>query len=208
MFHVKHALHRLATAIGSPLSDTQWDLFEAYARWLADEAAPAGGIGPGEAERLGDRHIGDSLAFALAFPERPARLTDVGSGAGLPGIPLAILWSETRVDLMDRSQRRVELCERAIRVLGLANVSVDQRDVADETRTLDAIVTRAVFPPDQWISVVRRRLAPDGRAVTTLGSLEAPTAAPPGYDLEVIAVPETLLDHPVRLLMMTRKLQG
>ena len=208
MFHVKRRLRALSGALASTVSDEQWDSLEAYTQWLSDEAVVAGGLGPAESDRLVDRHIGDSLAFALAFPAQPHHLTDVGSGVGLPGIPLAVLWPGTEVVLLDRSQRRVELCERAVRVLRLTNVSVLQRDLSEETRPFEAVVTRAVLPPEDWVRQIGPRLAAGGRAVTTLGSLDPMLDAAPGYDLEIMTVPETLLDHPVRLLMMTRKLQG
>ncbi len=130
-----------------------------FGRFLADEAIPAGALGPGEAERLEDRHLHDSLGFSIAWQgERsPDRLVDVGSGAGLPGIPLAILWPECDVRLVERSGRRAGLLRRASRILDLGNVTVLQASVEDLTSSDvsgAAMVMRAVFPPDRALDEV------------------------------------------------------
>ena len=125
----------------------QLDRFRAF---LEDEALPAGGIGPSERDRLTGRHIHDSLGFSVAWHAEPppARVVDIGSGVGLPGIPLAILWPATTVTLVERSGRRARLLRRVARILGLSSVEVVERDVAALGPVTGAgIVMRAVFPP-------------------------------------------------------------
>lgn len=124
-----------------------------FRRFLEEEAIPAGGLGPAEAERLQNRHLHDSLGFSVAWhgESAPMHLVDVGSGAGLPGIPLAVLWPGCSVRLVERSGRRARLLRRAVRILGLDNVSVvesgvEEVDVDDFTDA--SIVMRAVFPPE------------------------------------------------------------
>jgi hypothetical protein len=122
----------LAAWLGQDASDAQVDALGAYAHWLADEARGAGGIGPAEVPRLFDRHIGDSLAYLVGMPRHVSAIVDIGSGVGLPGIPLAIMHPTVAVTLVDRSGRRSDLARRAVRVLGLDNVEVMQADVERE----------------------------------------------------------------------------
>ena len=87
----RHDLWRNAAEWGNRhLSPSQLERLDHYREWLITEALQAGGIGPDEPERVDVRHIGDSLLFAAGFDNDPARIVDLGSGVGLPGIPLAI----------------------------------------------------------------------------------------------------------------------
>ena len=126
------------------------ELLARFRAFLEQEAIPAGGLGPAEVDRLADRHLHDSLGFSVAWHGEPPpdRLFDIGSGVGLPGIPLAILWPNTEVTLVERSGRRARLLRRSARILGLSGVAVLERDV-DDLGPIDgaAIVMRAVFPP-------------------------------------------------------------
>lgn len=145
---------------GSPPAGPGWraegadlELLARFARLLEQEALPAGAIGPSEASRLHDRHLHDSLGFAVAWQGEaaPEGLIDVGSGAGLPGIPLAILWPECEVRLVERSGRRARFLRRAARVLGLDSVSVVESGIEQldpELAVGAPIVMRAVFAPE------------------------------------------------------------
>src|SRR5680860_1148391 len=108
-------LERLAL----PLSELQTLQLGRLHRWLATEAVEAGGLGPNEVDQITQRHIGDSAAFACQVPKAPDSLIDLGSGVGLPGAVLAILWPRTSVTLLDRSGRRADLARRMTRVVGL-----------------------------------------------------------------------------------------
>ena len=121
-------LDRIACWLGTEWSEQQRALFIEYGEWLAGEAIDAGGIGPREGERIFDRHIADSLAFALLIPDRASTLVDVGSGVGLPAIPLAIALPELSITIVDRSERRCSLAARALRILGIENVEVRVAD--------------------------------------------------------------------------------
>jgi 16S rRNA (guanine527-N7)-methyltransferase len=183
---------------GRDLTATQLTQLDAYRDWLLSEAAQAGGIGPNEQERIDNRHIGDSLLFAGGFPTSPPRILDVGSGVGLPGIPLSIIMPDTDFSLLDRSGRRVELMRRAVRVLELKNVEVVHADLADWHTPVDGIVSRASLSPDQAVTSFSRILGPGGRAVVG-GSWAAP---PVVVGFELLEVPGTVLDQKVWLLIM------
>ena len=185
---------------------------EAYAAWLVEEAIPAGGLGPREADRVWGRHIADSLTFAVAWPDQPPiGLLDVGTGVGLPGIPLAILWPETHVVLLDRGGRRTRLLERAVRVLNLQNVVVSQGDafaVADEwpgvtyrgsVKAQEAVglSARLLDIPGAAVLGLSRRSEPPDRTRDLMGVAEAMSLEP-----ELVEVPPEILDGPAWLLIM------
>jgi 16S rRNA (guanine527-N7)-methyltransferase len=182
------------------------DQLVTFGSWLVDEAMPAGGLGPSEGPRVVDRHLADSVVFAGPLGERQvADLVDLGSGVGLPGIPLAIVMPTVAVTLLDRSQRRCELARRAIRVLKIQNADVMQREIAESGRTWEVATMRAVLPLEKAVPGVLNVLGPDGVGILgmrreTVG--EAPDVG--GWDCEVITVPAEVLDSTVTLLRMSK----
>lgn len=201
MFHVEqsHLLWARCTKwAGRELSPGQIAALDRYREWLLTEAVEAGGIGPNEAARVDNRHIGDSLLFAGGFRDAPALILDVGSGVGLPGIPLSIVMPDTRFALLDRSGKRVDLMRRVTRMLDLPNVQVVHGDISDWHTLVDGIVSRASLSPEQALVSFSRILLPGGTAVVG-GSWAAPPVVV-GFDL--LEVPGTVLDQKVWLLIM------
>ena len=107
-----------ATVFGPRLA-----LAEAYVARLADTGIAHGLIGPREAPRLWDRHVLNSAVAAPVF-DQGARVADIGSGAGLPGIPLAIARPDLHLTLVEPLLRRTVWLSAAIDELGLTNVEV------------------------------------------------------------------------------------
>jgi 16S rRNA (guanine527-N7)-methyltransferase len=111
------------------------------------------------------RHLLDSLAFGLhvAAERPPQRVVDVGTGAGFPGVPIAIAWPSARVLLVDATRKKVHAVAAIVEGLGLPNVSV-RWSRADELRGVgaDAVVARAVGPVDSLLRASARLLAPRG----------------------------------------------
>ena len=99
------------------------DVAEAYVALLADTGISHGLIGPREAPRLWDRHVLNSAVVQPVFAEG-ARVADIGSGAGLPGLPLAIARPDLRMVLVEPLQRRTIWLTSTIQALGLTNVEV------------------------------------------------------------------------------------
>ena len=201
MFHVEpsHLLWTRCTEwAGRELSPDQITTLDRYREWLLTEAVEAGGIGPNEAVRIDNRHIGDSLLFAGGFRDAPRFVLDVGSGVGLPGIPLSIVMPDTHFALLDRSGRRVDLMKRVARMLDLPNIEVVHGDISEWRTEVDGIVSRASLSPEQALVSFSRILGPGGAAV-----IGGSWAAPPmvvGFDL--LEVPGTVLDQRVWLLIM------
>jgi 16S rRNA (guanine527-N7)-methyltransferase len=167
---------------------------ERLADWLATEGIAGGGLGPGEAEVIWQRHLLDSAVYSIGWPKGPRECWDLGSGVGLPGLVLAILWPHTRVLLIDRSGRRCDLARRAARVTGV-EVDVRKAEIAELVGQVEAIVSRAAIPADRLRPVLERLLAPGGRAVISGGGT-------PVDGFEHLEVPPGVLDRPSRLLMM------
>jgi 16S rRNA (guanine527-N7)-methyltransferase len=117
-----------------------------YVDFLAMAGVERGLIGPREVNRLWDRHILNSVAVtSLVAPD--ATVVDVGSGAGLPGIPLAVLRPDLRVTLLEPLLRRVTFLNEAVDALGLADRVTVVRARAEEHRERYAVVlARAVAP--------------------------------------------------------------
>ncbi|WP_261166531.1 16S rRNA (guanine(527)-N(7))-methyltransferase RsmG [Microbacterium sp. Marseille-Q6965] len=121
------------------------DLARSFAVALVEHGEERGLIGPQELPRLWTRHL---LNCAIAAPLFPAggRVGDVGSGAGLPGIVLAIARPDVTWELIEPMERRVAWLEEQVEALGLTNVTV-HRARAEEAGVeglLDAVTARAV----------------------------------------------------------------
>lgn len=163
-----NAIHRLADHLQLELSRDQHDALAAFAQWLVDEAIPAGGLGPREAERVWDRHVADSVAFAAGWETPPSEILDIGTGVGLPGIPLAILFPETTVTLLDRGGRRIRLLHRAARILGLTNVSIAQADAFSVADEWEGLTFRGSVTAPEAVGLTARLLGIPGTAVLGL----------------------------------------
>src|SRR5215472_4301760 len=94
-----------------------------YAQLLTGVGVERGVLGPAEADRIWERHLLNCGAVARLVPAR-CSLIDLGSGAGLPGIVLAILLPGVQVTLLEPLARRVEFLQQSVADLGLANVEV------------------------------------------------------------------------------------
>ncbi len=125
MFHVKHeGLIGEAASLGVTLDVEQAARLERYEDLLRERAAALGMIAKGDLGRLRERHILDSLRAVPALPEGASEIVDLGSGAGLPGIPVAIARPEIHVILAESRRQRIAFLELAAAELGLGNVSV------------------------------------------------------------------------------------
>jgi 16S rRNA (guanine527-N7)-methyltransferase len=110
--------------IAPPVLESAIDRFREYGRLLYERAASLSLISKGDRPQIYTRHILDSLNPLAVFPEPPGSAWDIGSGGGLPGIPLAIVWPGTRVTLLDSRDRKAGFLEQAVRSLRLSNARV------------------------------------------------------------------------------------
>ena len=122
---------------------------ERYADFLATAGIERGLIGPREAEKIWERHIFNSLPVISLIPEGSS-VIDVGSGAGLPGIPIALARPDLQVTLIEPLQRRVDFLMEAVE--GLA-ITVLRGRAQDFTCTADFVTARAVAPLEKLKSM-------------------------------------------------------
>jgi 16S rRNA (guanine527-N7)-methyltransferase len=155
-----------ATVFGSRLAAAT-----AYAGLLAGDGVIRGLLGPREVPRLWDRHLLNCAVTAeLLAPG--ATVTDVGSGAGLPGIPLALARPDLRIELLEPLQRRVVFLREVVAALGLDNVEVVRGRAEEVHRAdgVDVVTARAVAPLSRLAGWCLPLLRPGGSLIALKGS--------------------------------------
>lgn len=146
---------------------------EAYHDLLAMRGIEWGLLGPREVGRLWERHILNSAAVADLVPQGAA-VCDVGSGAGLPGIPLAIARPDLSVTLLEPLLRRANFLTEAVAELGLGDrVTVERGRAEDCTATFDIVTCRAVAALGKLLPWTLPLLAPGGQLLALKGSSAA-----------------------------------
>lgn len=131
-------------AIAVRLYRDNYKTIRQYVDILASRGVDWGLIGPREIGRLWERHILNSIALESLIPEG-CRVADVGSGAGLPGIPLAILRPDLEMTLIEPMLRRSNFLTEALDELGLDDrVTVVRGRAEDADLHVDVVVSRAV----------------------------------------------------------------
>ncbi|HEY1455412.1 MAG TPA: 16S rRNA (guanine(527)-N(7))-methyltransferase RsmG [Candidatus Dormibacteraeota bacterium] len=151
-----------------------------YAHLLATDGVTRGLIGPRETERLWDRHLINCAVVAELLPERGV-LVDIGSGAGLPGVVLAMLRPSLRVILLEPLLRRSVFLEECVAELGLSNATVLRARAEEKAAAhieADVATARAVAPLDRLAGWAVRLLRPGGELLAIKGqSADAEIAA-------------------------------
>ena len=131
--------------------------------------------GARDAAALVRSHIADALAVVSLLPPAPAQWIDVGSGAGLPGLVMAIARPDLRGILLEPMEKRRVFLLATQRALHLGNLVVsadraEQHLVRGNAASCDAAVARAVFPLEEWLSLGRRFVRPGGIVIGLEGS--------------------------------------
>ena len=161
-------------------------LAERYAGWLAGPGLERGLMGPHERPRLWDRHVLNSAAAAQEI-EEGARVVDIGSGAGLPGIPLALARPDLRVTLVEPLLRRVTFLEEVVADLGLEVEVVrgraEEKPVIARAGGADVVTSRAVAPLAKLARWSAPLLRPGGRMVALKGASAADEVERDGPEL-------------------------
>jgi 16S rRNA (guanine527-N7)-methyltransferase len=198
VFHVKHE------GWPSPLSTEAIDLLERYARILLEEALPRGWIARTDVSVVRERHVLDGLRGLAGIPAGARRAVDLGSGAGIPGIPIAIALPELEVVLAESRRTRAAFLERVVAELGLPRVSVAAGRAEDLAGGFDVAMARGFAPPGGTWAVAERLLAPGGRLLYWAGaSFDLDTDVPPGA--AGAALREPGLESEGSIVIMTRQ---
>lgn len=143
------ALQPMPEIVKEQFPDT-WRQLNLFAGLLADEGEKRGLIGPRELPRLWSRHLLNCTAIN-EFIEEGIRVADIGSGAGLPGIALAITRPDLRITLIEPMERRTDWLGEMVEILDLPNVEIE-RARAEEIHghnTFDVVTARAVAALDK-----------------------------------------------------------
>ncbi len=189
-----------------------------YANWLAGAGTVRGLIGPREIPRLWDRHVLNSVALAEVVPAS-TRLVDIGTGAGLPGLAVAIVRPDLRVDLVESLLRRTDYLSEVVADLGLGDrVRVvrgraEDKAVITEVGQAEFVTARAVAPLDKLVRWSFPLLVRGGRLVAMKGDsaeaeLATHAAALRRARAEVVGVAECgvgLVDPPTRVVTLLKR---
>jgi 16S rRNA (guanine527-N7)-methyltransferase len=191
----------------------------AYVARLATDGVTRGLIGPREVSRLWDRHVLNSAAVAEAVPAG-ARVVDVGSGAGLPGIPLGLARPDLELTLVEPMARRVEFLEEVVAELAVpaglrwrvVRGRAEERSVATAVGPVDVVTARAVAPLPRLVGWCRGLMRPGTQLIALVGAsalAELPTLIPEleaagMRDVHPRAVGADLGDAATTVVVMTR----
>jgi 16S rRNA (guanine527-N7)-methyltransferase len=147
-----------------------------YVAMLAGDGVVRGLIGPREVPRLWDRHVLNSAALAEAVP-RGARVVDVGSGAGLPGVPLGLARPDLTLTLVEPMARRVEFLQNVVTELDvpwrIVRGRAEERSVVRTVGPVDVVTARAVAPLPRLVGWCRGLLSPGAQLIALVGARAA-----------------------------------
>jgi len=149
-------------------------LAERFAELLATDGVERGLIGPREAPRLWDRHLLNCAMLAEVVPP-DVGVADLGSGAGLPGLVLAIARPDLRITLVEPLERRTTFLLEVVEALSLDRVEVvrGRAETLHGTRVFDVVTSRALAPLDRLLAWSMPLVAPHGVLLAMKGrSLE------------------------------------
>jgi 16S rRNA (guanine527-N7)-methyltransferase len=196
----------------------RYELAERYAEILVGSGVDRGVIGPREADRLWERHLLNSAVLGELIPAG-ARVLDVGSGAGLPGIPLAIARPDLRIVLLEAMARRVAWLEEAVTELGLGvpvhRGRAEDPGVRRELGGNDVVTARAVAPLGRLAGWCLPLVAAGGRLLAVKGAsagaevardLDAVRAAG-GAATEIVQCGANIVQPPTTVIVVPRLAQ-
>jgi 16S rRNA (guanine527-N7)-methyltransferase len=148
----------------------------AYATFLRTHAVPRGAISRRDADRVLERHVLDSTRAVACIPASARSAVDIGSGAGLPGIPVAICRPDLAVFLVEPRRSRVAVLEAAVAAVNLRNVTVIARRAQKASIHADVALARALGDPMMSWTLARPLLSADGILIYFAGRSWAPEA--------------------------------
>ncbi|MCI0636862.1 MAG: class I SAM-dependent methyltransferase [Actinobacteria bacterium] len=197
------ALVSRAAEVGVALKRRQADRLIEFEHLLIERAIPDGLVAHSDAPRIRDRHLLDCLR-AAPIPAPGERCYDLGSGAGLPGVVVALTRPDLRVTLVERRAHRVAFLELALEVLGPENAVVLPTALEDIEEPVDLCFARALEPLRRAWASARRLLLPDGRLVYFAGREPDAAEIPPDAVLQdVLTTP--VLESAGPLVIMARQ---
>ena len=171
MFHVERVAYEAEPAAATSLFPVdRIEVARAFTRHLAEQGETLGLIGPLELPRLWTRHVLNSALVARLV--RPGLVGDIGSGAGLPGIPLAIARPDAQLVLIEPMERRTDWLQAQTEALGLTNVTVvrARAEEAPYIGRFDQVTARAVSALKTLVPSVVPLVKPGGELILMKGA--------------------------------------
>jgi 16S rRNA (guanine527-N7)-methyltransferase len=204
-------------AVASRVFGDRLVLAERYAAILAGAGVERGLIGPREAPRLWERHL-LNCAVVGELIEPGTRVLDVGSGAGLPGIVLAVARPDLEVTLLEPLARRAAFLAEVVAELGLSMVTVVRGRAEEHVASLEfpVVTARAVAPLDRLARWCLPLLEPEGRLLALKGASAADEIAEHatvvarlgGRDASVVMCGAGIVDQPTTVVRVVRGRTG
>ena len=131
-------------------------LYDLYLDWNAKINV----ISRKDIENLYEHHVLHSIAIAKVIDFKPGTtVMDLGTGGGFPGIPLAILFPETKFHLMDSIGKKVRVATEVANAIGLKNVTFRHARAQEEKQMFDFVVSRAVMPLSDLIEIIKKNIS-------------------------------------------------
>jgi 16S rRNA (guanine527-N7)-methyltransferase len=175
-----------ARAVGVTLPPSALEPLAVYASLVLEWGTRFNLTGARDAESVADDHLADALALLPQLPPRAFRFVDVGSGAGFPGIALALLRSDAAGVLLEPTRKKHAFLAHAIRALGLTGrldaraERLEEHLLAGGRGAYEVAISRAVWPAAEWLARGAALVRPDGLLVGVEGA--APDELPPGAE--------------------------
>ncbi len=178
-FHVEQAVEKSellkgATEVGSPISSASGDLLLRFLDLLMHWNRKVNLTAVRSRQEAIEAHLVDSLAAVPALAGATS-LVDLGSGGGLPGIPIAIARPDCQVTMVDAVGKKVGFLKAAIAQLGLRNaravhVRAEGHAEKEGVGRGEAVICRAFLAPEGWLELARNYAMPSGRIIAMVGA--------------------------------------
>jgi 16S rRNA (guanine527-N7)-methyltransferase len=168
-----------------------------YAELLAEAGVQRGLIGPREVPRLWERHLLNCAVLSEVVPES-VTVCDVGSGAGLPGIPLALVREDLKITLLEPLLRRTNFLTEVVELLGLDHVTVVRgraEEVMGKLQPVHVVTARAVAPLDRLAAWGIPLLRPYGEMLALKGDTAEEELKASATALSKLGAVETSILH-------------
>lgn len=144
----------------SSLSELQKKQFSLMTKLYPEWNEKINVISRKDIDNLEVNHILHSLAIAKFLVFKPgSKVLDFGSGGGLPGIPLAVIFPDVHFHLIDRIGKKMKVAKEISDAIGLKNLTVQHGDAGECHEKFDFVVSRAVMPQPELVRLAKRNIS-------------------------------------------------